>query len=317
MFIYSCSETYQEFEEVSEKSFSIAILPDTQGYSKSYPQIFENQTQWLADNKTKLNLAGVVHLGDLVENAQIEEQWEIAEKSLSTLTKAGIPYLIAAGNHDYGIGDEKNTAEDRSTLLHEYFPPETFTAMETFQGFYPEEGRIDNSYQIFELNGMKWLILALEFGPRDEVLEWANFIVETNSEDYVVVATHAYLYFDNSRLNHTISGQKWNPHNYGIASKGDINDGQEMWDKFISKHSNIVSVISGHVLGDGVGQALSSGAGTVQEMLVNYQMQKLAGEGFMRILIIDTETNTIKARSYSPWIGKYKRGKDNEFDFYF
>ena len=38
------------------QDFSIVVLPDTQNYSTSYPNIFSAQTQWIANNKDALNI---------------------------------------------------------------------------------------------------------------------------------------------------------------------------------------------------------------------------------------------------------------------
>ena len=40
---------------------------------------------------------------------------------------------------------------------------------------------------------MKFLIIALEYHPRDEVLAWANKIVAEHPEHRVIALTHAYL----------------------------------------------------------------------------------------------------------------------------
>ena len=46
-----------------DQNFSIVVLPDTQFYSESYPGIFTNQTQWIVDNKDRLNIKFVIHVG--------------------------------------------------------------------------------------------------------------------------------------------------------------------------------------------------------------------------------------------------------------
>jgi hypothetical protein len=46
--------------------FAIIVLPDTQFYSQSYPTIFSNQTQWIADNVEDMNILFVLHEGDIV-----------------------------------------------------------------------------------------------------------------------------------------------------------------------------------------------------------------------------------------------------------
>lgn len=50
----------------------------------------------------------------------------------------------------------------------------------------------------------------------------------------------------------------WNPHAYKILDK-DCNDGEEMWEKFVKKHENIFMVLSGQIMGKGVGRLTSRG----------------------------------------------------------
>ncbi|MFC7465364.1 hypothetical protein [Brachybacterium sp. GCM10030252] len=62
--------------------FSLAVLPDTQFYSR-YAQSnfipdygtdpFNVQTQWLADHADELNIPFTAHLGDVVDQAGVQE----------------------------------------------------------------------------------------------------------------------------------------------------------------------------------------------------------------------------------------------------
>ena len=49
-------------------SFTVVALPDTQNYAKDHPEIFMDQTRWIADNRDSLQIAFVTHLGDIVNN---------------------------------------------------------------------------------------------------------------------------------------------------------------------------------------------------------------------------------------------------------
>ena len=56
--------------------FTIAVLPDTQFYSRKYPQIFQAQTDWVIANRTRLNIVYVAQLGDIVDGGEkFPEQW--------------------------------------------------------------------------------------------------------------------------------------------------------------------------------------------------------------------------------------------------
>ena len=46
---------------------TVAVLPDTQGYTDDYPAVFDMQTQWIVDHKDDWNIQFVSHLGDIVD----------------------------------------------------------------------------------------------------------------------------------------------------------------------------------------------------------------------------------------------------------
>jgi predicted phosphodiesterase len=79
--------------------FSLILLPDTQHYTSSYPEMIYKQMDWIKENKTPLNIQYVVHLGDITNNNK-ENAWEVADKSFKILENAGIPYSIVYGDND-------------------------------------------------------------------------------------------------------------------------------------------------------------------------------------------------------------------------
>src|SRR5947209_4746228 len=81
--------------------FSVIVLPDTQNYSQYYPQIFAAQTQWIAAQRDALNIQLVIGVGDIVNDGSSDAQWQNADAAVRTLDQAGIPYVMAIGNHDY------------------------------------------------------------------------------------------------------------------------------------------------------------------------------------------------------------------------
>ena len=74
------------------QSFTLAVLPDTQFYcdtrlklSKKWGngdlrRYFFDQTQWVKDNHKRLNIAFLVHEGDIVQ-ADAPEEWAIAKEA--------------------------------------------------------------------------------------------------------------------------------------------------------------------------------------------------------------------------------------------
>src|SRR5512135_2313254 len=63
----------------SPGEFTIAALPDTQFYSKTYPQIFTAETRWIASHAQQMNIQLVVGLGDIVDGGGEGYQWQNAD----------------------------------------------------------------------------------------------------------------------------------------------------------------------------------------------------------------------------------------------
>ena len=100
------------------KSFTLAVLPDTQFYcdtrlklSKKWGngdlrRYFFEQTRWVRDNQKRLNIAFLVHEGDIVQ-ADAHEEWAIAKEAMSILD-GKVPYCMCLGNHDMGFKKSNN-----------------------------------------------------------------------------------------------------------------------------------------------------------------------------------------------------------------
>jgi len=294
-------------------SWTLAILPDTQHYSESYPGLFELQTRWIAENKDKHNIVYVLQEGD-VTNRNSPLEWQRASKAMGILDSA-VPYAIVPGNHDYR---RDGTIRSRVTRINDYFPPSRFEKLKwpTFGGTM-EPGHIENNYHLFEAGGKKWIIVGLEWAPRDKTLQWAGTILAKYADRRAIVFTHAYLYSDSTRYDWARKGRKqaWNPYLDNVV--GGVNDGEEIWQKLVRKHANVVLVANGHVLNDGLGFQVSKAddGHRVNEMLVNYQMKPLGGEGWLRLLEFLPDGKTVQAKTYSPLYEQYQTDSQNQFVF--
>ena len=293
-------------------AWTVVVLPDTQVYAARYPHHFEAQTRWIVEQKKKRDIRYVLHLGDIV-NDNSEKEWTNARRAMKTLV-GEVPFAMAPGNHDYGPG---GSARDRSTLLNDFFPYAETAAQPGFGGSF-EPGKLDSTFHTFEAGGTKWLMLALEWGPRDPVVAWANEVVARHPDHRVILITHAYMYFDETRYDWAERGrsQSWNPHAYGSANlPGGTNDGQELWDKLVSRHRGFTMTLNGHVLGDGLGRIATKGeeGNLVHQMLVNYQMKREGGEGYLRLLEFHPDGKSVQVRCYSPVTKRFKTDPQNQF----
>ncbi|MBN1910359.1 MAG: metallophosphoesterase [Pirellulales bacterium] len=292
-------------------SWTIAILPDVQNYATWYPGLLQLQTRWILDNKDERNIAYVLQNGDLTNrNSKIE--WQRTSRGLGLLD-GKVPYAIVPGNHDY---DGRGGATTRDTKINDYFPTSRFKDWPTFGGTM-EPGRIENNYHLFEAGGRKWIVIGLEWAPRDKSLEWADGLLIKYADRKAIVFTHAYLYFDSSRLDWVKKGasQRCNPHRY--KTPGPVNDGEEIWQKVLRKHANVFMAMNGHVhyKRDGFGFQVSRGdhGNLVNEMLVDYQEEPVGGGAWMRLLEFLPDGKTVQARSYSPLYDDYMTDPENQF----
>ena len=294
------------------KSFTIVVLPDTQIYAESFPGIFTCQTEWIADNKDRLSIAFVLHEGDIT-NANADGQWRNASTSMGVLDGV-VPYAIVMGNHDMGVGGE---CDSRESLFHAYFPVSRYESLSTFGGVYEPE-LMDNSYHLFAAGGVDWLVLALEYLPRDSVLAWANEVVASHPSRRAIVLVHSYVFPDNT-LHGNSADHEWDPGEHPIgATQGGVNNGVEMWKKLMRRHPSITFAFSGHFMARGSTGRLVGVAdkgNSVYQMLANYQGLENGGNGYMRLVTCDIGRGVVGVRTYSPYLDKYLTDSENQFEF--
>lgn len=293
-------------------SFTLAVLPDTQFYAESYPHHFYNQTRWIVENSDSQNVKFMLHLGDIT-NQNTPEQWDVAQRAITAL-EGHVPYALVPGNHDYG---DHGHANNRDTALNEYFPYAGQSRLAGFGGAM-EPGRIENTFHTFQAGGRDYLVLALEWGPRDAAVDWANRVVADHPRHRAILITHAYMYFDDTRYDWAKdqTRQQWNPHAYATAGlPGGTNDGEQLWQKLVSKHPNFILTLNGHVLDDGLARLTSQAddGHSVHQMLVNYQMKHEGGDAFLRLVRFLPDDETIHVTAWSPSLGQSKTDPGNQF----
>ena len=308
-----------------DQPFTIGILPDTQFYIQSYPEMFMAQVNWFKDQKDALKLAFVVHQGDIVETPSLQSEWTRATGILGVLETAKIPFVLCAGNHDIGWDATRRLA----TLMNQNFPVSKFSQ---YQGSF-EENKIENSYYLLPAGGRTWLVVSLEFGPRNEAVAWADTIFKMHADKPAILLTHAYMYMGMERYDNVKYPEGrhfWNPHVYRLP--GSTNDGEEMWQKLVSKNDNILLVLSGHATWpEGAAGLLSTRRANgyyVHEMLANFQgcpvdnmcvnrdtMKAVrGGEGMLRTISFEPANRRALVKTYSPYLMQSRTETNMEFE---
>src|SRR5699024_8138677 len=182
---------------VLSQKFTIPVFPDTQTEIRYSPDMFFSQIHWIEKSKDSLHIPIVLHVGDVVDLDNYH-QWDIASEGFDILDNAHIPYAIAPGNHDnqsVGRYSRKSDIENTNAALRK---TEKFNAYFPYYRFKLQRGRFepnksDNAFYTFRAGGLDWLVLALEFGPRKSVINWAENVIEDHPHHNVILLTHYFL----------------------------------------------------------------------------------------------------------------------------
>lgn len=320
-------------------SFSMIFLSDPQSYTKfalNQP-IFAMQTAWTATVRNRLKVLTALISGDFVEqndkdnpyvngiidaSAQNQmdlrngdqsstQQWESVSHALNSLDNV-LPYVTCQGNHDCG----PLAAEDRSSQQPDYIYPErNILNQQHIVSLCPNyEGKKTMESSAYEFHTETWgdlLIIGFEFAPRDEALNWAKQLIESDKykNHRVIIFTHSFLQEDGTQ--YETEGYTLQPRNWAKA----------VWTKLIYPSKNIVLVLCGHAgtpttmkgTVDATDYSTTCSFRTdaaadgriIPQMMFNAQCADgnwygNGGDGWLRILEFKPDGKTISVKTFSP-----------------
>src|SRR4051812_3387155 len=290
------------FAPSTDAAWSMVIMPDTQNYVKNdfYQPLLIELTSWIRDHRDDYKIKAVLQEGDIVNNNNTTnpssgnqtsaQQWPAAQAGMFVLN-GYLPYIMAAGNHDFGF----TNADNRDTMVNNYFKASDNPLNDPAQGGILKgervAGDITNAYYALTgPDGRKMLIFSLEWEPRPAVMTWANQIASLPQyADYTaVLLTHNYLQSDNTRST-------------SVNVAGDAS-GETLWQNLIKTHSNFEMTFNGHFGGDGAGylDSTDNAGKVVHQMFENTQFETMGGDGWIRLVEFLDDGKTVRVRTYSP-----------------
>jgi hypothetical protein len=289
LMVLTAAATAQDAKPAAKDvSFTVVLLPDTQFYSEKYPETYVAQTMWIRERVQADNIKFVIGLGDIVQNAHIEQEWVNAQTA-SRILDGVVPYSSVPGNHDLVMKDKVITRD--STLYNKFFGVARYGKEPWYGGHFGASN--DNNYCTFQAAGRDFLIISLEFAPRDEALAWAVEICRKHPAHNIIVATHSYL----NLQGRTTSQAK--------VEGSTANSGEQIWNKLVSKQPNIFMVACGHVGGVNLLRSTNDAGGPVIEILTDYQNLVNGGDGWLRTMKFVPAENKIYVEAYSPLLKKH------------
>lgn len=302
--------------------YTIAVVGDTQRLNCDNPDNYNALYDWLIAYRDKNDkpLGAVLGLGDITEHGEKwNDEWTRAVSAATKLKAAKIPFTMIPGNHDLYSGS--------ADYFNQAFPVTLFQDNEAWGEKYYwggsfEEGKTNNSYYDIKLGTTEYLIFALEYGPRDEVMEWAGKIIAANPTKQVIITTHAYIWPEDGRYVMPGDGGEMP----APSKKLGYNDGDDVWEQLASKYANIRMVICGHTGGNvRVQQKQGTNGNTVTEILcdpsgLDFKNVNEKGAGMVFLLHFSQDGNhvqteflsTVKAKANEPEY--YKRNYQLSFD---
>ena len=156
---------------LDDGGFTLVGIGDTQGLAANvaYNDRYTNMAQWLVEQKEELNIQYAMHLGDIVDSCGDANQWVTAAAAHKIMQDGGLKYSLSPGNHDYaglvGLASGVYVPRDLTTY-NATFKREDQVAWLGTENFGTFNDTMDNSWHKFEVDGYKYMIIALELGKR-------------------------------------------------------------------------------------------------------------------------------------------------------
>ncbi len=298
----------------TDYDYSFAIIGDQQvmvqyaremNSDKNFKLIYD----YIIDNADSKKIAHVFNLGDIVQTTyeyepthtdthknRMEAEAKFAYEQIARLDGV-LDYSLVRGNHDGPV------------FYEEYFGiNSSYTGYSShIEDYYINSS---NSVHYFSAGELDYMVVTLDFGAGDSVIEWANEVIAAHPNHNVIITTHAYMHRTGELLaNSTLCARKPDGTNdplYNTAMGALANNGDDMWNKLVKKHANIVMVLSGHVDTEDVvlTELKGDNGNTVINMLINPQgmdteYKSQGGVGAVAMFYFSNGGKTVEVRYYS------------------
>ncbi|MGG4152824.1 LamG-like jellyroll fold domain-containing protein [Peribacillus muralis] len=272
----------------NKKNYNFVFIPDTQKYSSQNPEIFNSQMNWIANNTKKNHIIMNTFVGDIVDG-DTEKQWQNSLAAISILDKQHIPYMMAAGNHDYAPGNPFLT----------HYGPKRFQHKEYYKGS-SRSGY--SSYAIAKAGSYHYLVLIVDMQNLHKDLQWAKDVLDRNQDKPTILVSHDII-FPHVKKNETIAAESAN--------------GRLIWNELVKDHNQVFMTVNGHYFGIAHQVKQNTSGNDVIQMVVNYQSDYRGGNGWLRLVEFNEKKNQLFFRTYSPYVDDMTKKERTYIDYKF
>ena len=296
----SCSDVFEyKFKNIfacdlDMDSEYILVVGDIQEYTmdeKLANNYFVPTHNWIRGmNMMGYQIDCVLQTGDVSNN---NEDWQYAYFYETTKNLAEeVLYITTTGNHDYEWDKESQITDRKSSKLSNYcsFPRTCDNVEEYF-----EKGIMDNIIVRNTIRGERCDIIVLEFGPRPEVVDWANKYVESHPERKFIVLTHEFLV--GPAPGHRVTN-KWSDSERHFKTIPATTP-QYIWENLVYPNDNIRCVLCGHNSFSLQVYEKNKAGRNVPQILFNLQYVKNGGDGLIQVWRIPKDGSDIEVKVYN------------------
>jgi len=273
----------------------------TQGYSLDGSSLFIQQMEYIAQRRSDISF--VASVGDVWQHYVNHSDPAHRERGLFSedidprvlpdktmgieipkavegyriISEAGIPFGVAPGNHDYDAIWSVSLPENNQTISHvgglDAFKSVFGSDTDFFKG---KDWYLDgfnggsSSAQFFEAGGYRFLHFAFEMHASDQVLDWAQSIIDLHPGLPTIISTHEFLDPQGER-------KAYPGADLSLADPEYHNNPEQVWNKFIRKNDQVFLVLCGHRIGQALRVDQNDYGHNVYQMLADYQGRGQAG----------------------------------------
>ena len=270
---------------------TFAWISDTQDYASAFPKSLSTMTEWIVNNRDRLNIQYVLQTGDLVNDMQREREWIAVETAFQAFV-GKIPVFGIAGNHDIA-GKWHHYKNYHAVMSHQ-----NYTEYPTFGG---EEAQGLGRFDLVTIGSEDYIIIGVGYGIQRTDYNWLNNTLAQYADRTAILISHWYLEF---------------------RPKTQLTEDSLLLHRIVAANPNVRYVLCGHRHGirhveetydddkDGTPER------TVQAIMVDYQGLPNGGDGYLSLLTVNPVERTVSITAYSPVLDDFNFYEDESIETY-
>ncbi|MBA4348113.1 MAG: hypothetical protein C0413_04605 [Clostridiales bacterium] len=283
------ASTPEPTQDPALEPVTFAWISDTQGYASTFPENLNTMTQWIVDNRERLNIQYVLQSGDLVNDMLREKEWNTIASAFDVFV-GKIPVFGIAGNHD--IKGMMHYYDD----FHAVMSRLNYTAHPDF-GIEEAQGR--RRYNLVTIGHEDFIIIGVGYNIQAVDYDWLNQTLAQYSDRTAILIAHWYL---------------------ELREDTELIADAKLLHRVVAANPNIRYVLCGHRHGlrhveemydddqDGTPER------TVQAIMVDYQALPNGGDGYLMLLTFNVVDRTVSITSYSPVLDDFNYYEDETLE---